>query len=39
MSLEYRIAARALLLFSSPWPVIDNLKLKLQSRSRVSLNS
>ena len=38
MSLKHRITARALLLFSSPWSVIDNLKPRLQSRSKVSLN-
>ena len=38
MNLEYRIAARALLLYSSLSPVVDTLKSKLHPRSKVSLN-
>ena len=38
MNLRYRITARALLLYSSLCPVVDNLKLKLHPRSKVSLN-
>ena len=38
MNFEYRIIARALLLYSSLCPVVDNLKSRLHPRSKVSLN-
>ena len=38
MNLKYRITARALLLYSSLSPVVDNLKSKLHPRSKISLN-
>ena len=37
MNLRYRITARALLLYSSLCPVVDNLKSKPETCSRVFL--
>ncbi len=37
MDLRYRITARTLLLYSSLSPVVDNLKSKSDTRSKVSL--
>ena len=39
MDLRYRITARTLLLYSSLSPVVDKLKSKLETRSKVSLIS
>ena len=39
MNLKYRITARALLLYSSLCPVVDNLKPKLHPLAKVSLTS
>ena len=39
MNLKYRITARTLLLYSSLSPVVDNLKSKSETRSKVSLYS